>query len=380
MKYIRRFFPLAAAGLLLLAACMGDPKPGHKAGEDETEQQEEDAGDDGSGTTAVFAKGADLGWLTEYEDKGYKFYSASGTQMELTALMKSIGFNSVRYRVWVNPSAGYNNKADVLKKCLRAKALGLRVMIDFHYSDTWADPGKQIVPAAWQSYDATAMAKAVGDHTRDVLQTLKDNGVNVAWVQVGNEVRPGMLRHTGTENNPVEISAAVSGKVSGTSTGHFVEYFNAGAEAVKAVYPDASVILHLDNGWDLSTLTWFYDLVGGKGIQYDMIGLSLYPSYWDSGINGYPDWKSKTASCVKNFKSMHDRYAKPVMLVEFGMPASEPDKTKAALQYILDGTKDYSWFQGIFYWEPESEQSRNGYQYGAFSGGKPTAALHPFAD
>jgi arabinogalactan endo-1,4-beta-galactosidase len=352
------------------AACnhRADPNGGSENGGSEN-------GDTPSAAVA-FAKGADLGWITEYEARGFKFYTAAGAEMECTALMKNLGLNSVRYRVWVNPTGGYNNVSDVLVKCKRAQALGMQIMIDFHYSDTWADPGKQIIPAAWEKYDATQMAAAVSEHTKSVLQALKDAKIDVTWVQVGNEVRPGMLMHTGTEGNLKDAPATVTGKVTGSNVNHFVEYFNAGASAVKAVYPDAIVILHLDNGWDLGTLTWFYDLVGGKGAKYDMIGLSLYPSYWENG--GYPDWRTKTSQCVTNLSTLHTRYNKPVMLVEFGMPASEPDKAKAALQYILDGTKTFDWFKGIFYWEPESEKARNGYDYGAFSGGKPTAALDPF--
>lgn len=148
-------------------------------------------------TETTFAKGADIGWYTEMEKAGQKFYTASGEEMDCPSLMKSLGFNSLRFRVWVNPKDGWNNKADVLKKCLRAKELGMNIMIDFHYSDDWADPGKQYVPAAWESYDLTAMAKAVADHTSDVLNTLKENGIDITWVQVGNEVTNGMLWEKG---------------------------------------------------------------------------------------------------------------------------------------------------------------------------------------
>ena len=83
---------------------------------------------------------------------------------------------------------------------------------------------------------------------------------------------------------------------------------------------------------------------------------------------------------MENFTTLHNAFGKPVMLVEFGMPASEADKAKDALQYVIDKTKGSSWFKGVFYWEPESEKSRNGYDYGAFAGGKPTIALDPFKD
>ena len=359
---------LLAALMPALSACNRPDGPNNGGSGEEPAKEEP--------RTVVFAKGADLGWITEMEAKGYKFYTKTGVATECTALMKSLGLNSVRYRVWVNPANGYNNAADVLAKCKRAQALGMQILIDFHYSDTWADPGKQIIPAAWQGYTAAQIATAVSEHTRSVLQTLKEAKIDVCWVQVGNEVRPGMLLHTGTESSKSEAPASITGKVTGTTVNHFVEYFNAGAAAVKSVYPDASVILHLDNGWDLSTLTWFYDLVGSKGAKYDMIGLSLYPSYWEG--SGYPDWRTKTEACVSNLSTLHTKYNKPVVLVEFGMPASEPAKAKAALQYILDGTKAYDWFKGVFYWEPESEKDRNGYDYGAFSGGSPTAALDPF--
>ena len=312
--------------------------------------------------STTFAKGADLGWITEMESHGLLFYNTSGKAMECTALFKELGFNAVRYRVWVNPTDGWCGREDVLTKCRRAKNLGMDIMIDFHYSDWWADPGKQNVPAAWKSLDPDGMAKAVADHTRDVLNYLKNNGIAVKWVQVGNEVENGMLWE--------------SGRVAGSKADIFTKYFNSGAAAVKEIYPSATVILHISNAGNLDTLTWFYDLVGTSGAKYDIIGLSLYPSYWQNG--SYPDWKPTTSAAVSNFKVLHDRYSKPVMLVEFGMPASEPEKGRDALRYLLDGTKSWEWFQGIFFWEPESERSRNGYDYGAFADGKPTIALEPF--
>ena len=312
--------------------------------------------------SGALVKGADISWVSEMESRGFKFYNAAGQERELTALMKEIGMNAVRLRVWVNPDGGWNGKADVVQKAKRASRLGMRIMIDFHYSDSWADPGKQNVPAAWKGKSDAEMAAAVKAHTQEVLQALKAEGVDVAWVQVGNEVTNGMLWE--------------GGKVAGTNTGQFVQYFNAGREAVKTVYPQAQVILHLDNGWDLSTLNWFLALMKGKALDYDILGLSLYPSYWENGA--YPDWKPKTEQFLANLPELYRNWGKPVMLVEFGMPASQPDKAKAALQCILDNTKDYAYFQGVFYWEPEAEHDRNGYDYGAFSGGKPTAALDPF--
>ena len=157
----------------------------------------------------AFAKGADISWVTELESKGYKFYNAAGQERECTALMKELGANAIRLRVWVDPAGGWNGKADVLAKAKRAQALGMKLLIDFHYSDSWADPGKQTVPAAWKNMNSTEMAAAVKAHTQEVLQALKGAGADVAWVQVGNEVTAGMLWE--------------SGRVAGTPVGEFAE-------------------------------------------------------------------------------------------------------------------------------------------------------------
>ncbi len=327
--------------------------------------QNESGSDGGQTTRPAFAKGADIGWYTEMEKKGYKFYTASGTEMDCPALMKSLGFNSLRFRVWVNPEDVWNGKEDVLKKCLRAKELGMKIMIDFHYSDTWADPGKQYVPKAWESYDLDAMAKAVAEHTSDVLNTLKDNGVDVTWVQVGNEVTNGMLWE--------------KGRVKGDSASGFAKLFKAGADKVKSIYPKASVILHIDNAWDMDTLKWFYSLMANTGVKYDMIGLSLYPSYWNDETNAFEPWEGKVNQAIANIPQLIKTYNRDVMLVEFGMPAAEPQKGKEALETLWNGLKDVKRFKGIFYWEPESEPARNGYALGAFNDGKPTIALSPFS-
>lgn len=324
-------------------------------------------GDTSSGTdkekkVIPFARGADISWVTEMEGKGFKFYNAAGEERECTALMAELGCNTVRLRVWVDPEDGWCGKEDVLVKAKRAKALGMRIMIDFHYSDWWADPGKQNVPAAWKGYDVRQMAAAVADHTREVLGYLKDAGIDVTWVQVGNEVENGMLWE--------------SGRVKGGEAGNFASYFNAGAQVVKELYPDAIVVLHISNAWKNDTMVWFYGLMKTAGVNYDMIGLSLYPSYWENGA--YPDWQPKAKASVANFQLLHINYGKPVMLVEFGMPASQDEASRDCLQYIMDGVAGFDWFKGIILWEPESEHSRNGYDYGAFKDGKPTIAMDPF--
>ena len=138
-----------------------------------------------------FVRGADVSWGTEMEASGKKFYTTSGQETELFALMKAIGMNAVRLRVWVNPLGyGYGawcDQADVVNKAERAHEQGLDVMIDFHYSDFFADPSRQKMPKDWSGYTFDQVKAAVADHTKEVLTALKQKGVEPKWVQVGNE-------------------------------------------------------------------------------------------------------------------------------------------------------------------------------------------------
>lgn len=137
--------------------------------------------------------GADISGTTADEARGVFSVDTLGYVTENTQLMKNYGLDAVRLRVWVNPKDGWSSKEDVLTMARRAKDLGMEVMIDFHYSDWWADPGKQNIPAAWEDLDLEGMKKALGDHTVETLELLKANGINVKWVQVGNETRNGFL-------------------------------------------------------------------------------------------------------------------------------------------------------------------------------------------
>ena len=150
----------ALAALTLLGACQK-----HGAGADPVQAED-------------FVMGADISWVTWMEAAGFKFFNAAGQERECTALLREIGGDAVRLRVWVNPADGWCGKDDVVVKAKRAQALGLKVMVDFHYSDSWADPGKQPVPEAWKTMGPEAMAQALAAHTREVLQALKDAGVD----------------------------------------------------------------------------------------------------------------------------------------------------------------------------------------------------------
>jgi arabinogalactan endo-1,4-beta-galactosidase len=306
--------------------------------------------------TPIF-KGADIGWVTQMEASGYKFYSAAGTAMDCLQLLQSLGINSIRLRVWVNPAGGWNGNADVVAKAVRAHKLGMRIMIDFHYSDTWADPGHQTKPVSWASYDFATLTNTVTTYTKSVLDTLKANGVVPSWVQVGNETNDGMLWPDG------KASANMA---------NFAALVNAGYKAVKSINDSIKVIVHISNGYDNSLFRWMFDGLTSAGAQYDIIGMSLYPSV--------SNWASYNTSCLANMNDMVSRYHKSVMISEVGMEADQPVVCQAFLTDLIHKVRAVNGGNGlgIFYWEPES-YNWQGYGLGAFDNtGKPTVAMNAF--
>jgi len=330
------------AAALLLLGCEKNPY-GPTGYQPDVQKPETEKPDQTPTEKGGYAKGADISWLTQMEGDGQKFYTAAGKEMECTALMKELGFNAIRLRVWVDPEGGWCAKEDVLVKAKRAQELGMRIMIDFHYSDTWADPSNQKTPAAWAALPIYELASAVETHTKETLQLLKDNKVDVEWVQVGNETNSGMLHPLGKISDNADNFAILADK---------------GYDAVKSVYPEAKVIIHRSEGHKANECRWLFNHLKNSKVKYDIIGLSLYPTWWEN--NGWCDWKPVVDDCLANIKSLTSTFGKPVMICEIGMPVWEPQ---------TDGV-----------WKPASYAALgwNAYDKGAFKNGKATIALDPF--
>ncbi|MBQ0074144.1 MAG: glycosyl hydrolase 53 family protein [Prevotella sp.] len=335
-----------------------------------------------------FVKGADVSWVTKMENDKQSFYDKNDNAIDCFKLLRQeCGANAIRLRVFVNPKDGWCGKDDVVLKALRAKNEGMRVMIDFHFSDSWADPGKQRIPLAWKGFTKEEIQQAIKDHVTEVLFTLIAQGVTPAWVQIGNETTNGMLYQSTDAWNDTEDNAwnynfttGVSGYYTNGSGSVFTGYVNAGYDAVKALLPDCKVIVHIDHSDYMGNFNKVFHALKNNNGRYDMIGISVYPEQEPSGGQSKKTWKKYTQDVIDNIAWAYNTFNKEVMIVEFGMPCDgedadgnkRVDNASQSLRMLLDAasTAD-SHLKGIFYWEPQAEQSYNGYKEGCFKNGKP---------
>ena len=314
----------------------------------------------------TFAKGADVGWLQQMEATGYVFYNEQGVAQDCFTILKAQGINSIRLRVFVNPSddkaSGHCSPAEVVAMAKRATDLGFRVMIDFHYSDTWADPGKQAKPAAWASNSFAQLLTDVYDHTFSTMTMLKASGVTPEWVQVGNEIPGGMLWPEGSTKNFPQLAQLIT----------------KGYEAVKAVSPTSKVIVHLDRGNDNAMYRSFFDNLTSNGGKFDVIGMSYYP-YWLK-----QDYTASIANLRTNLLDMVGRYpGKEVVVAEVGGDYTQVKNTYDMLVATQQAVRAVPQNKGlgVFYWEPEGAKSWSQYQLSAWGdNGRPSPALKAFLD
>lgn len=340
-----------------------------------------------------FIKGADVGFLTGQERRGQKFYDTKGNERECLELLKNdYQISAVRLRVWVNPRGGSCDKNEVLAMALRAKALGMDVMIDFHYSDSWADPGKQPIPKAWLGHSYEEMKQDLRNHTIEVLTLLKENGVEPRWVQVGNETTNGMLWSVKTNERGWEIKDE-NGKTTIThSMGHiktepeqYAGFIGAGYDAVKEVFPNAIVIVHLDRGHRPALYDHNLGIIRKYGGKFDMVGMSLYP-YW--AMEGKPDVKADQiiTDCIANIRHVSEKFGCDVMIVETGYEVDEKhpevmEEGRRQLTRVIREARNETngRCRGVFYWEPQC--TPGGYKLGAFdSKGAPTVIMDGFIE
>jgi beta-galactosidase len=269
--------------------------------------------------------GADISFLPQLEERGIKF-TEGGTQKDPIDIMKDHGFNYVRLRIFNDPardSGGYSPKKGFCdlehtkQMAKRVKAAGMKFLLDFHYSDTWADPGKQYKPAAWSKLSFEDLKKALYDYTRKVMQELKDQGTLPDMVQVGNEINHGLVWPEGNVSNVDSMSQLIA----------------AGIAAVKAVDAGVIIMLHVALGGQNDETVFFIDQMNARKIHFDVIGLSYYPK-WHGTLDDLQD----------NMYDLVRRYDKEIILVEYSAKKQEVNK----IAFELPGGKG----RGTCIWEP----------------------------
>ncbi|GAA1867584.1 glycoside hydrolase family 53 protein [Myceligenerans crystallogenes] len=259
-------------------------------------------------------RGGDLSGVAKNEDFGAVYRDANGTVADPVELLASKGMNLARLKVWVDPADGYNTATQVAAMARRAETAGMAVMIDFHYSDRWTDPGAQGTPAAWADAAPAEMAGLLADHTRDVLTAVRDAGVSVDYVQIGNEINPGMMWPHG-QTWDVDPDDGVPG----AQWDNLARFLTAGHNASKEVFPQARTILHLTNiNNGIGGLTWWFDEVTARDVPFDLIGLSYY---------GY--WHGSLGDLQHAISTLSARYQRDVVVVETAYPFTLADDAPA---------------------------------------------------
>ena len=322
--------------------------------------------------------GGDISMLTKYEAHQQMaasrygittahYYDINGQVIDdVIAWTKQQGWNAARVRLFVNPEnasaehkgQGVIQNLDTVKVLgARIKAAGMQFMLDFHYSDTWADPSKQFTPAEWADLDDEALTDKVYEYTRDCLIALKTAGATPDYIQTGNEISYGML--WGDVNTPADqLKKCYYG--SEANWGRFCNLLKAAGRACREVCPKAKIILHTERVPNVKVLTNFYDQMQSKQVDYDIIGLSYYPYY-------HGDLTILTNALNNLFNK---NYGKDVMVVETGYSYHYKvgDKDYSSIwpltyegqrKFISDliaRIKPYQRMKGLFWWFPEANE------------------------
>lgn len=312
-----------------------------------------------------FAKGADTSWLPQMEATGFTFRDFHGEPKDCLEILRANGMDTLRLRVFVNPSedprSGHCSPLETVDMAARAHALGFRLLINFHYSDTWADPGHQTKPAAWAQHSLEELEAEVYHHTHEVLSLLKGQGITPEWVQIGNEIPDGMLWPEGRTSHGPNLARLI----------------NAGYRATKDVDAQIKVIVHIDRGHDNQLFRGFFDALLTHGGLFDVIGLSYYP--WWLKL----DYQENIPDLANNLNDMVQRYGKEVMVVEVGGEDSETDNTHAMLSAVLKVVHEVPDGKGlgVLYWEPQGAAVWSHYKLSCWNGdGIPTEALLAFRE
>ncbi len=314
-----------------------------------------------------FYTGADISTVQEYERFGAKFFDVDGTEKDIFTLLKDHGFNAIRLKTFVSPKAQYGyaaagcdhdaeayaDKDHIVAYAKKIKAAGMAFLLDIHYSDNWADPGKQIIPERWRKVNSSdALADSVYAYTLDLMNALKQVGAVPEMVQIGNETTPGILVHVPNSStncwgdNVDKASAAIAGDM-GTSSGkaNAAKYFKAGIKAVKEVSPNTKTVLHIERIRQANTVTWWMtEIFKNQKVPADVMGFSAYTAYGDKAPD---DWKSLFQTVTSSYPNLE------FIVAEYnGGDAENHYNFDGSRKRTTEMVKGLDRWIGTFFWEP----------------------------
>ncbi|MGP4039422.1 glycoside hydrolase family 53 protein [Gracilibacillus sp. D59] len=312
-------------------------------------------------TQKEFIKGVDLSFVDEVETEGGLYFD-NGKPVDVIDLLHRSGVNAVRLRLWHTPTGGYCDIERTIKMAKRIKQYNMDFLLDFHYSDYWADPGKQSKPEAWKSLRFDELVEIVYSYTKEVIETFMEEDALPDMVQIGNEITNGMLWEEG------KIYKEINGEKT-EDWERITRLVQAGLRGVMDADEEGQMktMIHIDRGGDNEGSRKFYDQMEKFKLEYDVIGLSYYP--WWHGP--YQDFEA-------NLKDMANRYRKEIIVVEVAYPWTVPDEIpavddapdfrehlvpgypattegqKAYLEKLCKTVKEtpHNLGKGIYYWEP----------------------------
>lgn len=307
--------------------------------------------------------GADISKFQEYESRGVHFYDTDNQQKSIFQILKNHGVNYIRLKTFVDPSAMYGyaasgcgetstesfgDKAHIMAYAKKVKEEGLGFLLDIHYSDNWADPGKQIIPERWRSVNSIdVLSDSVYAYTYDLLSSLKSIGALPDMVQVGNEITNGLLRNlpTSTTNCWGEPSIVAPENVNGelsTHPGNFSKLIKAGIKAVHDVDSRIKTVLHIENAVKHGSW-WLSEVIDQEKINFDILAFSAYTAY-DHGIAS--DWKSFISTQSSKYPNLQ------FLIAEYNGGISASTWTSGKTKEINLMLKETPKAIGSFYWEP----------------------------
>lgn len=302
-------------------------------------------------------KGMDVSMIMELESYGASYY-LNGKKEDLFCLLKTCGVNMVRLRIWPDPydeegnpyGGGMNDLKTTIEIAKRVVENGMEIMLDFHYSDFWADPSKQVKPKAWKALSGKELETAVYLHTVDTLKALRNQKLIPAMVQVGNEITKGLLWPDGYVDQTERMAALLQ----------------AGIKGVREECPNAKIVLHLDFGTDNGMYRQWFDRIEPYALDFDVIGMSYYP-HWNGSLQLLSD----------NMNDISSRYGKEVLVAETsigfttdtlgckGIVFSEEQEKATGYPATVEGQEAFlrelyhtvrnvqnKKGIGVFYWEP----------------------------